>query len=379
MKKSHLALIVLLVLTLALAACQASAPPSGGGAPAPSGSSNTNANTAAQPTTAPQPPQTGNDNGNSNASSNQPLDITDVTQGLDKLNSYKSTFTVSYEGTENGQPKNSSFTFEEEFSKNPLAKHTTWSSTGTDTQASAGSFEMWEVDGKSYIKTGDSCMTSDSSEPPTSSGLSPSDVIGDIQGAQPVGTETVNGVQAVHYKVDLARYAALGITNASAEAWVSSDGYVVKYSFQGTGKDLYFGTGSTSEGTLRYDYELSNINQPLTVTPPENCGGAGADIPILPDATDKAAFSGTTTYSSATAFNDAVDFYKTQMAAQGWTEDANAGMSAEGFATLSFKKDTRTASITITSDSGKTSVLISVSGGQETLPVFLKQQRLRSG
>jgi hypothetical protein len=366
MKKSHFAIVLLLILTMALAACAASAPPSGGGAPAPSGSSNTNANANAQPTAAPQPPPASNENGNSNASSNQSLDITDVTQGLDTLNSYKSTFTVSYEGTENGQPKNSSFTFDEEFSKEPLAKHTTWSSTGTDAQASAGGFEMWEVDGKSYMKTGDSCMTTGSSEPPTSSGLSPSAVIGDIQGAQPVGTETVNGMQTVHYKVDLARYAALGISNASAEAWVSSDGYVVKYTFQGTGKDLYFGTGGASEGTLRYDYELSNINQPLTITPPDNCGGAGADIPILPDATDQAAFADTTTYRSATAFSEAVDFYKTQMVAQGWTEDANAGMSAEGFATLSFKKDTRTASITITTDSssGTTSVLISVSGGQ---------------
>ena len=54
-------------------------------------------------------------------------------------------------------------------------------------------------------------------------------------------------------------------------------------------------------------------------------------------------------------------FYKKEMAAKGWAAQ-EGGMSADGFTMLTFTKDKRTASITITADKDKnvTSVMISV-------------------
>ena len=356
MKKRILFVSLLLIGMLIVSACGASPQPSGGGVPAPNGANDSGGN-ASQSTAAPSTGNAGNTTGDQ-------IDLSDVSQGLDTLNAYKSTFNMSFDGTEDGQAKKWTVTTAEEFSKDPPAKHTVFNTTGTGSEDSK--FEVIEVGGKSYTIFGDTCASSETNAAPTASqAFTPSSVIGDIQGSQLVGSETVNGVPAQHFKVDLSRFSTLGLySDATSDVWVAAPGgYVVKYTFEATGKDAFFGAGTNTEGTIHWEYEVSNVNQPIDVAPPENCGGAQADIPVMADAKNASSFGDTSTYSSASAFDDVVNFYKTQMPANGWTEDESSGFSGGGFASLSFKKDTQTASITITFDKDKneTSVLISVS------------------
>jgi hypothetical protein len=222
------------------------------------------------------------------------------------------------------------------------------------------------VGGKSYSRFGTICASSDSTDTPTANtGFTPSSVIGDIKAAQLLGTDNVNGVSAQHYAVDLNSIAALGLyTNGKSEVWIAQPGnFVVKYSFEATGKDTFFGSGANTEGTIKWEYELKSVNQPIVIEPPKDCGGAPEDIPVMADATDQSAFGTMTTYSSPSAFDLVVEFYKTEMAARGWTAKAD-GMAMDGFSQLSFSKDTRTASIMITADkdTNLTSVMISIEG-----------------
>lgn len=362
MKNVRLVTLILLIGALALSACQQPAATT----PPPAANDNTSNENGAV-----SPPTTANDNGAAPSADAPNLELTDVTAGLSALDSYQLTFSMTFEGTNaEGQPESSAFGSIEEFSKSPLAKRTTVTGMGAAGLGSAedGGIQIIEVDGKTYSIFGDTCAVADADSAPEASAMfNPSDIIGDISSSQFVGVENVNGVQARHYLVDVSSLQTLGAyTQAKAEAWVVGEPaqFVVKYTFEATGTDTFFGTGTGAEGTLRWDYEVDKVNQPLDITAPENCGGAPDDIPIMADAVDTTSFSGITSYGSPTAFADVVAFYKTQMPANGWTEDASSGTFAtDDFTTLSFTKEGRTASITITADSssGETTVLIQVS------------------
>ena len=358
--KTRFMLMLVLISALVLSACGGAAPTTttGGNTPAPGTA--TKAPLPPAPTQVPAVPPT-----QASATNAGNLDLSDVAAGLNALDSYQTNFTMSFNGTENNQPKQWSWSTLEEFVREPAARHSKVTSTGTGGTSPDMAFESWEVNGKSYINFGATCVASDSNTPPTgSNSFTPSSVIGDIKGAQLLGAETVNGIPTQHFAVDVQRYAALGTyTDGKSEAWIATPGnYVVKYFFQATGKDAFFGGGGDAQGTIRWDYEVTNVNQPLNIAPPEGCGKTATDIPILPDAKNNAAFGDITTYSSATGFDEAVNFYKTQMAASGWTNDEGSNVTAPNFATMSFAKDTRTASITIAFDPDKkeTSVIISI-------------------
>ncbi len=368
-KLSALSLLVVVTALIVSACGGGPAPaPSGGGQPAASATNPPAAAqqpAAAQPTAKPADQQPPADSNNSNAT--DLLELTDVTEGLNSLNSYESTFTMSFKGTDNGQPKEWTWATTEQFVKDPPAKHTTISGMGTDATGQDSSIETIEVGDKTYSRFGTICASSDSTEAPTANtGFTPASVIGDIKAAQLLGTDNVNGVSAQHYAVDINSLTALGAyTNGKSEVWVAQPGnFVVKYSFEATGKDAFFGGGANTEGTIKWEYELKSVNQPIVIEPPKDCGGAPEDIPVMADATDQSAFGAMTTYSSVTAFDDVVAFYKQEMVAKGWTAKDDGGMAMDGFAQLSFTKDTRTASVMITADKDTkvTSVMISIEG-----------------
>ena len=371
MKKLATLLMLVIVTALIVSACGATPAPSGGGQPA--ASDKTPAATATRPpavkaTAKPAVIQPPADTATRSASATDLLELKDVTEGLSALSSYESTFAMSFKGTDSGQPKEWTWTITEQFVKNPPAKRSTMSGIGTDVSGQNTSIETIEVNGKTYSKFGDICAASDASEAPTANtGFTPSSVIGDIKTAQLLGTDTINGVPAQHFAVDMAGLTALGAyTNGKSEVWIAQPGnFVVKYSFEAIGKDTFFGGGASAEGTIKWAYEIKSANQPIVIEPPKDCGGAPADIPMMADATNQAAFGTMTTYTSVTAFDTVVKFYQTEMVAKGWAAQ-DGGMSADGFATLMFIKDTRTASVTITADTEKnvTSVLISVEAPQ---------------
>ena len=370
MKKLMPIVVVIMTAALVLSAC--------GGGPAPSGGAQSVPTEAAKqpaekPTTEPteipaaEPTEKPADNTTSNATP-EALDLANVSSGLGDLNSYKASFNMSFEGTENGQSKTSSFGYTEEFVKEPAAKRTTITGMGAmlgGTPApdqSSGALESIEVGGKQYSKIGDICtQVTAESAPQANTMMDPNSIIGSVRGAQRLGTETVNGVPTVHYKVDASSMNVLGYLNGDGDVWVADPGnYVVKYTLQATatGKESFFGS-TLGEGTIKWDYEVSDVNQPINIQPPANCGGAAEDIPMMSDAQDQAAMGGMSTYSTPSALKDVIAFYDKEMKAKGWAEQEGT-MSTDEMSMKTYTKDGRTVQIIITADSssGKTSVMI---------------------
>ena len=125
MKKMHWLLMLGVISALIVPACAPASVPSGGGQPAPSG---------AKATESPAAKPTANQPSSGNAAGSAPvadlLELKAVTEGLDSLDSYESTFTMSFKGADSGQPKEWTWTLSEQFVKNPPAKRSLMSSVG---------------------------------------------------------------------------------------------------------------------------------------------------------------------------------------------------------------------------------------------------------
>jgi hypothetical protein len=253
-----------------------------------------------------------------------------------------------------------------EFVKNPPAKRITIAVPGSRNGTplpDIGIAESIEVDGKQYSKMGDICTQVTAESGPQANAMpDPNSIIGGVRSAQRVGNETVNGMPTVHYKLDITNLEMLGYHNGNGDAWMADPGdYVVKYTLQATsnGKENFFG-GIMDEGTIMLVYEVTDVNQPIDIQAPADCGGAADDILVMADAQDKAAMGSMITYSSPSAYKDVVAFYEKEMKAKGWMETEGSGMSAQGMSMKFYTKDGRTVQISIRSDgsSGKTSVMI---------------------
>ncbi len=373
MKKLISIVVVFMIAALVLSACGGGAAPapSGGAKPAPTEP----VKQAAQPTEKPaaQPTEKPAANTTDNATP-EALDLANVSAGLGDLNSYKASFSMTFEGTDSSnKPTTSTLSFTEEFVKDPAAKRTVITgmgamlggNSGTPTpDQNSGTIESIEVGGKQYSKMGDICTQVTANSGPTANTMmDPNSIIGGVRGAQLVGNETVNGVPTAHYKIDASSLATLGYLNGDGDVWVAATGnYVVKYTFQATstGKEAFFGSAQGGEGTIKWDYEVTSVNQPISIQAPANCGGAAEDIPMMSDAQDQAAFGGMSTYSTPSKFADVAAFYDKEMKAQGWTESAEGAMSTDAMSMKNYTKDGRTVQVVITADSssGKTTVMI---------------------
>ena len=178
--------------------------------------------------------------------------------------------------------------------------------------------------------------------------------------AKYVGAETVNNIKTKHYKYDEKAASQTVFGKVTGDIWVATDGgYVVKEDVKFTGGRGLFGSTASAKGDGKWLWELTDANQPVAVKAPENCGGAGAELPVMKDATEKTSMGDMITYKSPSKLADVVAFYQKQMPAAGWKTEGEPEITDE-FAQLEFSKGGQKASLMLSVESGKTSVLITV-------------------
>jgi len=296
------------------------------------------------------------------------LDLDSRDEGLDSLSSYRMTWTAEWSGTEDGQVESGSWHWVEEYNADPEALHWMWNVEYSKDASKNSALEWWQVGNTTYMITGenDDClsMSSADSEGRIKKGsiFNPGS-LGRVEDARYVGQETVNGVPARHYKYDEGSAAVFGSGKVSGEIWVAVDGgFVVKELTSWTGGAGLFGivASDESEGEGNWVWELSDVNEAISITPPTDCGGAANELPIMADATDQKSFGDMTSYSTASAVEDVVAFYQEAMPVAGWKQ-AEEPTTLENMSMLSFSKDDQQAQIIITRDDDKTSVVITVS------------------
>ncbi len=278
-----------------------------------------------------------------------PFNFPDTKAGLTDLSSYKATLTLTFDGTEAGQPQHWSKAYVMLAAKDPAAHQLTIEKTGDNTDL----VFMAEMDGAAYERRGENACTANVIEEGNSltGRLEPAGFLNGVIGAEEAGGETVNDVTANHYTFDERAFGQLGLAKSTGDMWVSPEGgYIVKYLVTTEGNADYFGEGI--EGTLTWDYELTDVNQPVTFALPADCPAGMVDAPLLPDASNVLNMPGILTYDTASSLADAAAFYQEQIPNLGWTLTGEPAMT-DTTALLSFTQGDQEMTVSVsTVDTG---------------------------
>jgi hypothetical protein len=246
------------------------------------------------------------------------FDLTDTRGGLAELSSYRSVLTVSFDGSRAGQPLRWSRTSTLQATKSPPARRLTVAVSGTG--AESGETSLAEKNGAAYAWSATNPCTATSLDPANSTlqQMEPAASLTGVLGAEEAGRETLNGAETTRYTFDERALAESSLNKSRGELWLATKGgYLVRYRLTTTGDSTYF--RDATRGTLTWDYELKEINRPLSIDLPAACAPGLVDAPMLPGASDVQSQPGVLQYHTTTSLADAVAFYKKQFVALGWT------------------------------------------------------------
>jgi hypothetical protein len=242
--------------------------------------------------------------------------VGDPMVGLDELASYRATLTVSFNGTRQGQSEQWTRTYALVQSRDPLVR--LYTVEGLEAGEDVPSF-IAVIDAFTYeISSDGTCFASADTEQAEFLIKHPAELILPLIGAEMAGSETSNGVETVHATFDERAMIVPGIADASGEVWIVPEtGPVVKYTLSAqAGPDFLGGDG---EGQLTYEYQLTDINQPVVIELPEDCPAGRIDMPYPQDAAEVEYLPGALRFTSELTAADIAAFYQQQLPALGWT------------------------------------------------------------
>lgn len=283
-----------------------------------------------------------------------PFTLADTRAGLSDLSSYKASLTLSFDGTKAGQPNKWSKTYTMLASKEPAARQLTVEQTGDLPDLDA--VLMAEMDGAAYEVRGQQSCVANPVVQGNSLGeqMEPAGFLASVIGGDDAGTATVNGLKTGHYTFDEQALGQANGAKSTGEVWVASTGaYVVKYVLSTTASAEYF--GADTAGTLAWDYELTDLNKPVTIQLPADCPPGMVTAPQLPDATNVVSVPGSLTFNTSMGPADAAAFYQEQLPTLGWKQVGEPTIN-DTSALVDFTQDSKTLRVIVLTKEGVTSV-----------------------
>ena len=287
----------------------------------------------------------------------------DPKAGLADLSSYKATLVLSFDGTRQDKSSQWSKTYVMRSTKEPAALQLVIEKTGD--LSDLDTLFMAEMNGASYERRGDNACNANVIEEGNSltERYEPAGFLTGVIGAEEAGNETVNNVAVDRYTFDERAFGQLGVAKSTGELWVASEaGYIVKYFVTTEGTTDYFGEGI--EGTLTWDYELTDINLPIAFELPSDCPAGMVDAPLMPDATNILNMPGILAYDTASSPADLAAFYQEQFPNLGWILLGEPTIT-ETSALVEYQQNDRNLTVIITTDAGLTTVTILLQQTQE--------------
>ncbi|MEA3338632.1 MAG: hypothetical protein U9R15_01570 [Chloroflexota bacterium] len=191
---------------------------------------------------------------------------------LDALDSYRVQQTIRVENQDGSELQE--ITVLEEWVREPPAQHVVIS--GSAMPAT----EIILIGDKAWMKAGDTWMEMPAEQAPDfTSGM---DITPDMEdGMMLAGEETVNGINCKHYTVDEESFAMADPTEGSVtvriqgEVWIADQPglplIVVREKMRVEGSFIPVPDASSSAegGTTYFEKEVTDINQPITIEPPQ--------------------------------------------------------------------------------------------------------------
>ena len=293
---------------------------------------------------------------------------------LDELTSYRYTMVIAMTATDTaGVEITQTMQMDLAVSTDPPATSMLMTAEGTEDMEDVGQMEFVQIEDTNYINMGEmGCMALPADENSAMSteeltaGFSPEAITEGLENVTLVGEETINGIDVRHYTYDetsLTAEEAAGIKSLDGHIYIAKDGGYMVRSIVDIVGDSKFGDGFSSKdlqpdtATTHIEMNLTDINSAVEILPPAACDGQelpqAVDWPMLEDATEVTSFAGIVSYTTEVSGDDAIEFYKNEMAAIDYVLDETSSFVAAGNGLLVFvNSDDETITITISEDAG---------------------------
>jgi hypothetical protein len=245
----------------------------------------------------------------------------------------------------------------QEYTRDPGAYRISYESGGS-------TYEFVQIEDTAWYCFDDSCAQSEMSaeDAASSFGMSLDTMTPDESDMDYEGRETVNGISTRHYRVNLAftTLAALAqgdVSDISSEVWLADESdlpsFVVKY------ETSWRETRGEQEGEAYWSYQVYDINEPITIEPPEGAAQWPDDVPSYAGATDVMLMGGLITFTTGDDVATVLDYYESGLASNGWTQTSDNDYGA--MVTQDWAKGAETLTLMVSAENGSTSVVINLS------------------
>jgi len=268
--------------------------------------------------------------------------------GLDNLENYTASLTVSFKGTQTGQAIDQTDSYlQTEWPKLPAqftSIHTRDDSGAPQVilSGAVGDAQYYQADPASPCTVDWGAAASGPAD------FQPASLLPVVGAAKLADEQTLDGVATKHYTFDAASLGLPSDATASGETWIAkTGGYVMKYVLDITGTDSVFGTGIS--GTRHMEYALSEVGAHAQVVYPAGCEPVLSDVPAMDDATDLVRLPGLLAYSTSSSAADIFAFYEDKLTAMGWQKSADNGIGSDS-ATTTFNRSDSNVGVTVAVD-----------------------------
>ena len=260
------------------------------------------------------------------AATEESADLSEVA-GIEGLDSYRMTSMIAWKQVKkDGTTEEGVLNMLEEFDRATRARRykISGSAPSDDGTSESGDVEMIQIGTSSYMRSGDewvSAQVDPSAVDVQASMLPDANDLPTGEGTY-VGSETVNGVSAKHYRYEESEFSGVAfgdVDHAELDLWVSEEyKVVVKAETSWEGED---DEGTQWSGTMKID--VTDINQPIVIEPPEGVEAPAwpEDVPLMEGATNVSSVvsgTGVNTYEIAVPCDQVVAFYDEEMPTNGW-------------------------------------------------------------
>ncbi len=243
-----------------------------------------------------------------------PFFLADGRVGLADLSSYTATLVRSFDGSLSGEPQQWTETYVMRRDNETAASQMTIDTSGDNPQDPIFVAEIGE-NGYTISGTNDCLAESVETEISSIERIDPAGLLSVLLGADEAGQEDIGGVLADHYTFDERALGLFEMAESTGEIWVAVDGgHVLKYVLTTAGEADAFGEGI--EGTLTWDYALTEISNTVLPALPEGCQ---LNVPLLADATNVLHTPYWLAYATTVSVAEAASFYQEQLPGFGWT------------------------------------------------------------
>ncbi|TAK12433.1 MAG: hypothetical protein EPO32_09070 [Anaerolineae bacterium] len=163
----------------------------------------------------------------------------------------------------------------------------------------------------------------------------------------------INGVLTDRYQItmdnidtlDGAGYDVTSLEEGSLYL-AQSDGSLIRLLMRGRGTSVLLTNDATAEGDIHYQMDFTPTTDVFDIQPPADCADSGEfPYPLPPDATNVTVITGLSSFTTQMPFEDLLAFYKTEMAARGYT--VSQEMLFAPTATLTFTSATESVNVII--------------------------------